>query len=44
VSVKDRESVARHQMRAVEHWLATKPQITEFSVGELRDAWYGWGE
>jgi uncharacterized protein len=44
VSAKDHESVAGHQKDAIERWLAAKPQITEFSVGQLRDAWYGWGD
>ncbi|MFH1177263.1 MAG: 50S ribosome-binding protein YggL [Acidobacteriota bacterium] len=44
VSAEDRKSAAEPGRQAVEHWLTAKPQITEFSVGPLRDAWHGWGE
>jgi uncharacterized protein YggL (DUF469 family) len=44
VSAEHRKSATEHQRLAVEGWLATTSQVTEFTVAPLRDAWHGWDE
>lgn len=39
-----RGSVTDEQRQAVAKWLGDSGKVSQLEVGELRDAWYGWGE
>ena len=35
-------SATDDQREKVRAWLEAQPEITDISIGELRDAWHGW--
>jgi uncharacterized protein len=41
-SAADRASATDDQREKVRAWLEAQPEITDISIGELRDAWHGW--
>ncbi|MFL6201105.1 MAG: 50S ribosome-binding protein YggL [Thermoanaerobaculia bacterium] len=41
-SAADRASATDDQRERVRAWLEAQPEITDVSIGELRDAWHGW--
>ena len=43
VSGKAYGKVEEGHRALVQAWLAQQPALTDVKVGELRDAWYGWG-
>ncbi|WP_426170945.1 YggL family protein [Pseudoduganella sp. R-34] len=43
VSNKAYGKVEEHHRTLVQEWLAKQSKLTDVKVGELRDAWYGWG-
>jgi uncharacterized protein len=42
VADRMRQSVTEEQREAVQTWLVARDELTDVSVGPLRDAWHGW--
>jgi len=38
-----RASATEEHRAQVRAWLQRQPEVTDIRVGELRDAWHGWG-
>jgi len=39
-----RGTITEQQRQAVIDWLEQRPNVTNITVGPLRDAWYGWDD
>lgn len=44
VSEVNRASATDEQREKVRSWLASRPEVVDFDVRPLRDAWHGWDD
>ncbi len=44
IQASDRPSPSDEDRSAVRDWLLARPEVHAVTIGDLRDAWYGWDE